>query len=156
MAPLRVLLVGPGRMGLSHGLAYARLDGFEPAGICARSILNRTDLPKPWSALPRFTDFHVALAETRPDVVSINTFPDTHAEFAIKALNAGAHAHADELIASADEPDHDALCQREQAFLLRAIRQDLDLSDHMQDAVSSLRIVLAADTSIRERRVVEL
>ena len=55
-----------------------------------------------------------------------------------------------------DEPDHDALCAREQAFLLRAIREDLDLSDHMQDAVNSLRIVLAADESIRQHRVVEL
>ena len=66
MAPLRVLLVGPGKMGLSHGLAYARLDGFEPAGICARSILDRTDLPKPWSALPRFTDFSVRSQDGGP------------------------------------------------------------------------------------------
>ena len=34
----RVLLVGPGNMGLSHGLGYARLEGFDLAGICARSI----------------------------------------------------------------------------------------------------------------------
>ena len=34
-------------------------------------------------------------------------------------------------------------------FFLRAIREDLDLSDHMDDAVNSLRIVLAADESVR-------
>jgi predicted dehydrogenase len=363
VTPLRVLLVGPGKMGLSHGLGYARLDGFEPAGICARSINDRTDLPEPWSLVPRFTSYEAALAEVRPDVVSINTFPDTHADFAIKALKTGAHvfvekplaetvadaeavlaaatanrrklvigyilrhhpawtkltevartlgkplvmrmnlnqqsvgpswiwhknlmctlsplvdcgvhyvdvmcqmtgarpvrvhaigarlsdeiapdmynygqlqvvfddgsvgwyeagwgpmmsevaffvkdvvgpkgcvsivaadqgsaaqegarasgssdieghtkanalrlhhselrpdgsfAHADQVLHSEDEPDHDALCAREQAFLLRAIREDLDLSDHMQDAVNSLRIVLAADESIRQHRVVEL
>jgi len=361
-APLRVLLVGPGKMGLSHGLAYARLDGFDPAGICARTINDRTDLPEPWSQVPRFDAYEAALAEVRPDVVSINTLPDTHADFAIRALQAGAHvfvekpladtladaeavvaaaranrrklvvgyilrhhpawarlievardlgkplvmrmnlnqqsvgqswiwhknlmrtlsplvdcgvhyvdvmcqmtgarpvrvhavgarlsdeiapdmynygqlqvvfddgsvgwyeagwgpmmsevaffvkdvvgprgsvsivaaeqgaaaqkgaaasgssdieghtkanvlrlhraelrpdgsfAHADQLFPSEDEPDHDALCTREQAFLLRAIREDLDLSDHMQDAISSLRIVLAADESVRSRRVVE-
>ena len=58
----------------------------------------------------------------------------------------------DELISTEDEPDHQALCEREQAYLLRAIREDLDLSDHMADAVNSLRIVLAADESFRTGR----
>jgi predicted dehydrogenase len=62
----------------------------------------------------------------------------------------------DELINTEDEPDHQGLCDREQAFLLRAIQQDLDLSDHMNDAVNSLRIVLAADESVRTGRIVEL
>ncbi len=62
----------------------------------------------------------------------------------------------DEFISTEDEPDHQALCQREQAYLLRAIREDLDLSDHMADAVNSLRIVLAADESFRRGQVVAL
>jgi hypothetical protein len=40
--------------------------------------------------------------------------------------------------------------------LLRAIRENVDLSDHMADAVNSLRIVLAADESFRTGRVVVL
>jgi len=63
---------------------------------------------------------------------------------------------ADELISTEDEPDHQALCEREQAYLLRAIRENVDLSDHMADAVSSLRIVLAADESFRRGEVVAL
>ena len=62
----------------------------------------------------------------------------------------------DEWISTEDEPDHQALCDREQAYLLRAIQQDADLSDHMQDAVNSLRIVLAADESVRTGEVVTL
>ena len=62
----------------------------------------------------------------------------------------------DEFVSTEDEPDHQALCQREQAYLLRAIREDLDLSDHMADAVNSLRIVLAADESFRRGQVVAL
>jgi predicted dehydrogenase len=62
----------------------------------------------------------------------------------------------DQWISTEDEPDHQALCDREQAYLLRAIQQDLDLSDHMQDAVNSLRIVLAADESVRTGEVVRL
>ena len=62
----------------------------------------------------------------------------------------------DEFLNTEDEPDHQALCDREQAYLLRAIQQDLDLTDHMQDAVNSLRIVLAADESVRTGQVVSL
>ncbi len=62
----------------------------------------------------------------------------------------------DELINTEDEPDHQGLCDREQAFFLRAIQQDLDLSDHMDDAVNSLRIVLAADESVRTGQIVSL
>jgi predicted dehydrogenase len=68
----------------------------------------------------------------------------------------GEFAQADELVSTEDEPDHQALCEREQAYLLRAIRENLDLSDHLADAVNSLRIVLAADESFRTGRVVAL
>jgi predicted dehydrogenase len=68
----------------------------------------------------------------------------------------GGFARADEIIDLADEPDHLELCAREQRFLRRAIIEDLDLSDHVRDAVNSLRIVLAADESVRTGRTVEL
>ncbi len=55
----------------------------------------------------------------------------------------------DERITLADEPGHQALCDAEQAFVLRAITQDRDLTRHMTDAVQSLEICLAADESIR-------
>ncbi len=64
--------------------------------------------------------------------------------------------HADTFIDTSDEPDHDELCRREQEYLLRAIREDWNLSDHLADAVNSLRIVLAADESLRSGRVVAL
>jgi len=48
------------------------------------------------------------------------------------------------------------LCAREQRFFHRAIAGNLDLSEHMADAVNSLRIVLAADESARTGRTVEL
>ena len=61
-----------------------------------------------------------------------------------------------ELLSTIDEPNHDDLCEREQRYLLRAIDEDLDLSAHMNDAVKSLRIVLAADESVRTGKVVAL
>ncbi len=48
-----------------------------------------------------------------------------------------------------DEPDHQELCNREQRYFLKSIQEDLDLTDHMQDAVSSLEIAFACDESVR-------
>jgi hypothetical protein len=59
-------------------------------------------------------------------------------------------------IDTSDEPGHQELCDREQAYFLGAIREDIDLREHLADAVNSLRIVLAADRSVRTGLVVTL
>lgn len=63
---------------------------------------------------------------------------------------------ADEWIDLQDEPDHQELCNREQRFFLKAINENLDLTDHMEDAVNSLRIAFACDESVRTGMVVRL
>ena len=356
-SPLRVLVAGCGNMGASHARAYHKMPEFEVVGLVSRGPKSRGAISKELGGLPEFADYHEALSATRPDVVSINTYPETHAEYARAAIDAGCHVfcekplaetvaeaqsivdaarakkrklvigyilrvhpawqkfidlarglgkplvmrmnlnqqshgvgwethrnlmksmspivdcgvhyvdvmcqmtgakpvrvsaigarltdeikagmynygqllvtfddgsvgwyeagwgpmmsetaffvkdvigpkgcvsivkdpnetaaaasndidshtktnclrvhHAalgpdgnyvrpDEYINTEDEPDHQGLCDREQAYLLRAIQQDLDLTDHMQDAVNSLRIVLAADESVRSGQVVAL
>ena len=99
MAVKRVLVVGLGNMGMSHALAYQRIQGFEVAGVCERRI-DRRELPAALASAARFS--------------------------------------------SVDE----ALCEREQRYLLKAIDEDIDLTEHMNDAVKSLKIVLAAEQSI--------
>ena len=47
----------------------------------------------------------------------------------------GEFVKQDEFIDTSDEPDHDGLCRLEQEYLLKAIKEDLDLSQHMKDAV---------------------
>ena len=41
VSPKRVLVVGLGNMGMSHALAYARIDGFEVAGLCRAAYRTR-------------------------------------------------------------------------------------------------------------------
>lgn len=55
-----------------------------------------------------------------------------------------------------DEPDHLALCLSEQRYFLRAVNEGTDLRQHQQDAVNSLRVVLAADEAVRRQRTVVL
>ena len=68
----------------------------------------------------------------------------------------GEFAHEDEFINTEDEPGHDELCEREQSYFLKAIKENIDLTDHLEDAVNSLAIVLAADLSYREGRAINL
>lgn len=65
-------------------------------------------------------------------------------------------AKEDEWIDLTDEPDHDELCKREQEYFLNSIHENIDLGDHMEDAVNSLRIAFACDESVRTGKVVML
>ena len=56
----------------------------------------------------------------------------------------------------ADDPGHQQLCDAEQAYVLQAIAQDIDLTRHITDAVQSLAICLAADESIRSGTPISL
>ena len=73
-----------------------------------------------------------------------------------KTTEDGSFAKTDQLIDATDEPDHQGLCDLEQQFFLSAIREDKDLIQHLDDAISSLRIVLAADESFKTGKTVYL
>ncbi len=62
----------------------------------------------------------------------------------------------DRMIDLPEDPGHQGLCDTEQMFMLRAMAEDLDLDRHIEDAVQSLRICLAADESIRTGALVLL
>ena len=68
----------------------------------------------------------------------------------------GDFATPDQFIDTASEPNHDELCEIEQRYLLAAIGDGRDLSSDLRDAVDSLRIVLAADESVRSGATVPL
>ena len=79
---------------------------------------------------------------------------DTHTKTSLLRVHKVATGDTD--ISMADEPSHQQLCDREQAFVARAITERLDLTRHMQDAVQSLAICLAADESVRSGQPVKL
>ena len=103
MAKIRVLVVGLGNMGISHARAYASNDGFEIAGFCSRGIEMRDDLRNEFPGVALFADYSEALLVLKPDAVSINTWPDTHAAYARMALEANAHVFIEKPLADTVE-----------------------------------------------------
>jgi predicted dehydrogenase len=100
---VKILVVGVGNMGVSHAKAYHKMDGFEIVGLVSRTIKQRTDLPDELADYPRYENYEEALAATSPDAVSINTWPNTHADYAIKAFAAGCHVFMEKPIATNNE-----------------------------------------------------
>jgi predicted dehydrogenase len=95
--PLRVLVAGLGNMGRSHALAYHSNPGFEIA-----ALVNRSDVPLP-AELGSYEirrSFEDALRDLQPDVASINTYSDSHADYAVMALEAGCHVFVEKPLAT--------------------------------------------------------
>lgn len=89
--PIRILIVGCGNMGASHATAYHHMAEFEICGLVSRGESKNKLNKKLASNYPLFDDYEAALESTQPDAVCISTYPDTHEDFAIKALEAGCH-----------------------------------------------------------------
>jgi prepilin-type processing-associated H-X9-DG protein len=98
--PIKILVAGCGHMGTSHAKAYHAMPGFEIVGVVSRGEKSRRALLDAVGAeYPQFADYHEALAATKPDAVSINTYPDTHAEYALAAFKAGCHVFLEKPVA---------------------------------------------------------
>ncbi|MCC8426715.1 Gfo/Idh/MocA family protein [Mucilaginibacter sp. UR6-11] len=55
-----------------------------------------------------------------------------------------------------DEPDHQELCNREQRYFLKAILEDIELSEPTDDAINSLKIAFACDESVKTGKMIDV
>lgn len=93
---MRVLIAGLGNMGRSHALAHHADPRSQIVGLVNRSAV---DLPAGLQAYPLFSDFHAALSETKPDLVVVATYTGSHADYAVAAMQAGAHVFVEKPLA---------------------------------------------------------
>jgi predicted dehydrogenase len=98
--PLKTLVIGCGTMGTSHALAYQDIPEFEIVGLVSRGAASRAALnAKLGGDYALYADYAQAIEATQPDVVSINTYPDTHEKIALAAFAAGAHVFLEKPVA---------------------------------------------------------
>ena len=88
-------------MGISHARAYRAMAGdFDIIGLVSRGPASRGKLNADLGGgLAEFSDFAAALVATRPDAVCISTYAETHAEYAVAAMEAGAHVFLEKPVA---------------------------------------------------------
>jgi len=98
--PVRVLVAGMGHMGISHAKAYHQQAGYDVVGLVNRS---QPDLPDELKAYSLFNDFKSAFDALKPELASISTYSDSHADYAIHAMEAGAHVFIEKPLATTVE-----------------------------------------------------
>jgi len=95
--PIRVLVAGLGNMGRSHALAYHNNPGFEIVGLVNRS---KVDLVPELQGYRIHPSFEAALKELKPDLCSICTYSDSHADYAVMAFEAGCDVFVEKPLAT--------------------------------------------------------
>jgi len=94
---IRVLVAGLGNMGRSHALAYHHDPAFQIVGLVNRSAV---DLPPELQGYPLSPDYTEALHRLKPDLVCIATYSDSHADYAVAAMEAGADVFVEKPLAT--------------------------------------------------------
>lgn len=94
---MKVLIAGLGNMGRSHALAHHRHPNAQIVGLVNRSPV---ELPPELRDYPLFSDYTQALADTRPDIVVVATYSDSHADYAVQAMESGAHVFVEKPLAT--------------------------------------------------------
>ncbi|MFT7105748.1 MAG: putative dehydrogenase [Yoonia sp.] len=93
---MKVIVAGLGNMGMSHALAYHAHPEAEIVGLVNRSYVA---LPDALKGYPRFATFAQGLAQ-KPDLCCIATYSDSHASYAIAAMESGADVFVEKPLAT--------------------------------------------------------
>jgi predicted dehydrogenase len=94
---MRVLIAGLGNMGMSHALAHHHHPEAEIVALVNRSPV---PLPEELKSYRFYNGFKVALQATKPDLVVVATYSDSHADYAVAAMEAGAHVFVEKPLAT--------------------------------------------------------
>jgi len=93
--PLRVAIVGCGKIAEQHVEAVRRIRGASVVGVCDRERLMAQQLAERHGIQHVADDVPALMAEARPDVVHVTTPPASHLSIALRGLEAGCHVYVE-------------------------------------------------------------
>lgn len=106
MKPIRVAIVGCGRISDLHELGYRGYEQAKLVAVCDTNHSHAKDKAKAWGVDKVFTDYHKLLADPEIDLVELLIPHHLHAEMTIAACQAGKHVSVQKPMAiSAGEAD---------------------------------------------------
>jgi predicted dehydrogenase len=91
MKPLRIAIVGCGKIADDHAETLGFMEGVEVVACCDLTLLMAEQLSTRFDIDGVYDDFALLLAEQQPDVVHITTPPQSHLQLGVAAMEAGAH-----------------------------------------------------------------
>lgn len=91
MSPLRIAIVGCGKIADDHAETLGFMDDAEVVACCDLTYLMAEQLATRFNIDGVYDDADAMLAEVRPDVVHITTPPQSHLQLGVAAMEAGAH-----------------------------------------------------------------
>jgi predicted dehydrogenase len=114
MNPIRVAIVGCGRISGLHQMGYRGREDAKIVAVCDTSKAHARQKAKEWGVDKVFTDYRQVLEDKEVDLVELLTPHHLHCPMTVQACQAGKHvsvqkpmalsaAEADEMIAAADK-----------------------------------------------------
>lgn len=98
-APLRVAIVGCGKIADDHAETIGYMDNAEVVACCDLTYLMAEQLGTRFAIPGVYDDYGAMLERERPDVVHITTPPQSHLALALDAMKAGAHVWVEKPLA---------------------------------------------------------
>ena len=141
--PLRAALLGYGAIGDEHSAAFRAVAGFELAAVCDRSPARLEAALRQAPDVRTTTDAAALVEDPDVDVVVVSTPPDSHAGWALRALQAGKHVVVEKPFAIRTDEADAVLAQAEASGLLAVVYQNRRWdADHLavREAVRAGRI----------------
>lgn len=110
--PLRVAIIGPGKVGHLHAKAALQAPNTELVAVCGRHVEKTAAFAQPYGIRP-YTDIAQMVAQARVDICIVCTPHPAHRHPTVAALEAGAHVLVEKPMA-ASLTDCDAMLEAAQ------------------------------------------
>jgi predicted dehydrogenase len=120
MNPIRVAIVGCGRISDLHALGYKGREDAKIVAVCDTSKSRARKKAKEWGVERVYTDFHQVLEDKEVDLVELLTPHHLHCPMTVQACQAGKHVSVQKPMAlSACEADQMIEAARKTGMILR-------------------------------------
>ncbi|WP_336920821.1 Gfo/Idh/MocA family protein [Aquipuribacter sp. SD81] len=122
--PVRAALLGYGAIGHEHAAAFREVTGLGLELVCDRNPERLAAAREVSPGLRTTTDAAAAVEDPDVDLVVVSTPPDTHAEWALRAVRAGKHVVVEKPFAIRTEEADAVLAAADEAGVLAVVYQN--------------------------------